>query len=86
MNGTFIHFYVSETVKLVGEGEYNLNVLKQIKVTDSFLKMNEDVKGCQDKEPLHNCTTRQYVDSTIKTCGCLPLNMRINDDVSFMLF
>ena len=60
---------------MIGEGEYNMNVLKEIKVTDSFLGLDEDKKGCQNEEPFHNCTTRHYISSILKECGCLPLNM-----------
>ena len=31
-----------------GEGEYNLNVLKEIKVTDSFHGLDKKIKGCED--------------------------------------
>ena len=58
-----------------GEGEYNMNVLKEIKVTDSFLGLDAGTKGCQNEEPLQNCTTRHYIKSILKECGCLPLNM-----------
>ena len=60
---------------MIGEGEYNMNVLKEIKVTYSFLGLDEDTKGCQNEETLHNCTTRLYIDSILKECGCLPLNI-----------
>ena len=51
---------VTEPVKLIGEGEYNINVLKEIKVTDSFLGQDQDTRKCQNDEPYLNCTTRQY--------------------------
>ena len=38
---------IVEPVKLIGEGEYNINVLTQIKVTESFLgleRMQENVR------------------------------------------
>ena len=33
-----------------GEGEYNLNVLKEIQVTDSYLELDQNTRGCQNKE------------------------------------
>ena len=60
---------------LIGEGEYNLNVLKEIEVTDSYLGLDQDVKECQNEEPLQNCTTRQYIDTIFGNCGCLPVNI-----------
>ena len=62
-----------EPVNLVGEGEYNLNVLKEIRVTDSYLGLDPSIKGCQNVETLENCTTRYYIDNLIS--HCVPFNM-----------
>ena len=66
---------IAETVKLIGQGEYNLNALKEISVTDDFLGLDQDVRQCQHEEPLNNCTTRQYLDTMLGECGCLPFNI-----------
>ena len=42
---------ISEPLKLVGEGKYNLNAVKEIKVTDSYLGLDMKDKGCQNEEP-----------------------------------
>ena len=63
-------------MKLRGEGEYNLNALKKIKVTDSYLDLNQDVRGCQNNVDILNCTTRNYIDTHLRKCGCLPFNLR----------
>ena len=52
-------------MKLVGGGEYNLNVLKEIDATDSYLDLSEEVKGCQNEESFVNCTTRNFIDSLL---------------------
>ena len=39
-----------EPVKLTGEGEYNLNVLKEIKVTESYLGFDKEFRGCQEEQ------------------------------------
>ena len=67
----------SEPVTLVGNGEYNINDLKEIEVTDSYLGLDQDERGCQNEEPFDNCTTRKYIDAFREDCGCLPLNMNI---------
>ena len=64
-----------EPVVLIGEGEYNINVIKEIQATESFLELDEDIRKCQTKEPLSNCTTRQYIDTIVRKCGCLPFNI-----------
>ena len=66
---------IAETVKLIGQGEYNLNALKEISVTDDFLGLDEGDRKCQNEEPLMNCTTRQYHDTLLGECGCLPINI-----------
>ena len=68
-------------MEFVGEGEYNLNDLKEIIVTDSYLGLDENVRGCQNVEPLNNCTTRLYMDTLLRDCGCLPFNIRLSDKV-----
>ena len=67
--------YVLEPVKLVGEGEYNLNVIKEIKVTESCHGLGRHVTECQNEEDIEDCTTRQYIDSYIKQCGCIPISI-----------
>ena len=68
-------------MEFIGEGEYNLNDLKEIIVTDSYLGLDGNVKGCQNVEPLNNCTTRLYMDTLLRDCGCLPFNIRLSDKV-----
>ena len=76
--------YDLEPVKLNGKGEYNLNILKEIKTTDSFHGLDEHVRGCQNDESFV-CTTRQYVDTFLGQCGCLPLSMRLSDKVYLII-
>ena len=72
----------SVPLKLVREGEYNLNEIKEIQATDSFLGLHEAVRGCQFVEPYHNCTTRHYKNTLLEKCGCLPFNIRVSDNVN----
>ena len=73
---------ISEPVKIIGEGLYNLNDLKEIVATDSFLGMDEEKRKCQNEEP-HVCTTRQYVNTYLEECGCLPLSMKHGQKVLY---
>ena len=70
-----------EEVKLIGEGEYNLNALKEVKATESFLGLDQEVRGCQNEESLHKCSTRKHIKNLIEQCGCLPFNMRLSVEV-----
>ena len=49
--------------------------MKEMKVTDSFLSLNKEVRGCQNVEPFEDCTTRNYLESLRNNCGCIPFAM-----------
>ena len=66
---------ISEPLKLVGEGKYNLNAVKEIKVTDSYLGLDMKDKGCQNEEPQGECITKHFISTLLKDCGCLPLKL-----------
>ena len=74
-------WYCLEQVELVGEGEYNLNDLKVIEVTDSYLGMDQSIKGCQVEQSLHDCKTSYYKEKVFDQCGCLPFNIRLSQKV-----
>ena len=46
--------YIAEPLILIGAGEYKLEDLSEIKVTDSFLGMGQDIRDCQNFESLQN--------------------------------
>ena len=77
----YINIFILEPVIFIGEGEYNVNVLKEIKVSESYLGMDQDDRKCQNEEPLYNCTTRRYLDNLMEKCGCLPFNIRISNKI-----
>ena len=76
----------SEPVQLIGEGIYNLNELKQINVTKSFLGMNQNKRGCQNEESLGSCRTRWYRNTMLDKCGCLPFSIRTSNQVACFLW
>ena len=68
--------FVSEPVLLNGEGFYNLNVVKEERVTESFLGLDEEVRGCQNHESQEDCQTRFFIKTALEKCECLPFNIR----------
>ena len=66
---------------MVGEGEYNLNALREIRVTKSFLEMQDKDRGCQIVETIQDCSTRHYIDSLTKECSCIPLSLQLFEKV-----
>ena len=69
---------------MIGEGEYNLDVLKEIRATESYLGLDQDTRECQNEEPFDNCTTRHYIDNIMNKCGCLPLNLKLTEKVTHL--
>ena len=67
-------------MKLIGEGKYNLNAIKEIKVTDSYLGLDIEDRGCQNEEAVEECTTRQYIQNLRQKCGCLPFQIIASKD------
>ena len=47
-----------------------------MKVTNDYLGLDEDVRKCQNIEPFENCTTRQYLDSVLRQCHCIPYALK----------
>ena len=61
--------------------EYNLNVVKQVKVTEDFLAMDKADIKCQNHESFDECTTRLYLDDLKSRCGCIPFHMGLTYQV-----
>ena len=68
-------------MELFGEGQYNLQSLKEIVVTDSFMGLARDARKCQNIETVDECTTRLYVENFRQQCGCLPLTLKMSEKV-----
>ena len=71
-----------DPVNLFGEGQYNLNNIKEISVTDSFLGLNKDTRKCQNIETYDDCKTRLHEEHLRQECGCLPLSLRLSEKVN----
>ena len=67
---------------LTGEGEFNLNVLKEIQVTNYFLNnIEEEVRKCQNGDTITNCETDYYKNTLLEKCGCIPFRISLSDKV-----
>ena len=72
-------FYFLEPVKLFGKGEYNLNVLKEIQVTEDFQSLGEEITGCQTRDV--DCRPNIFYESSKYHCGCVPLDIALSEKV-----
>ena len=78
---------VLEPLRLKIGNEYNLNNVKEIKVTDEFLTLDKSIINCQNKESQQDCKTRKYLDTILQQCKCLPFGiMYENNKVTVLIF
>ena len=69
-----LHF--KEPLILYGEGDYALTDIKEVKVTKSFLRLNEIIQQCQDEETLEDCQAKEYLKIGKEKCSCTPFEFR----------
>ena len=74
-------FFSSDPLELPLNYSYNLNVLSEVTVTESFLSLKDNVKNCQERESLDDCITHNYLTSLKEICGCLPLKLGLHKEV-----
>ena len=70
---------------LKGEGSYNLNILKQINVTNSFQTLGQEIRGCQGDNAIDDCLTSEHLKYIKAKCGCLPLDKTFTKNDSICL-
>ena len=63
------------------EGQYNLNNLKEISVTESFMGLDIKTRNCQSIDKYNECKTMLHLDNLRDECGCLPLSLRLSEEV-----
>ena len=64
-----------DPVTLSGEGEFDLNIIKEVEITDSFMGLSLNDRKCQNEENFVDCTTRHGLGNILLNCGCLPLSI-----------
>ena len=74
-----MHF--TEPLRLEVGNEFNLNNVKEIKVTKQFLGLNMDIIGCQNVNSLSDCKTEQYRSTLKEQCHCSPLSLNPKEKV-----
>ena len=61
---------------MYGEGTYAISEVKEMRVTDEYLGLDENIRKCQNMETFEDCTTRNYIDATVKNCKCVPYSLK----------
>ena len=63
-------------IVLQGEGHYALTDVKDIKVTEEFLGLGQEITRCQTREFRADCVSRRYQEQVLASCHCAPLYIR----------
>ena len=66
---------------MVGEFEFALKIFKEISVSESFMGLSDNDRGCQSVEIQKNCLLQRYAQTKSK-CKCVPLHLAFNDQDS----
>ena len=71
-----------DPVEIIEEGQYNLNNLKKISVSDSFMGLDNIYRNCTTIETYEDCKSGLHIQVLRKECGCLPLSLRLSGKVN----
>ena len=63
-------------ILLEGVGHFALTAIKDIKVTEEFLGLGQEVTRCQRRESRADCVSRRYEEQVLTSCHCAPLYIR----------
>ena len=66
----------TEPLILFGEGNYALTAVKEIDGTEEFLRLDEGIKHCQNRETFQECQAKEYIKDGLVKCKCTPYEMR----------
>ena len=70
------NFLCSATVNRFGGGNFGLKNLKELKVTSSFLGLEEDIRKCGGEQSQVDCITDYLMKEIVGTCKCVPLHIK----------
>ena len=60
---------------LSGEGHFSLSGVKEVKVTEDFVGLGEEITRCQTVQSRADCLTGKYLARALNSCHCAPLNI-----------
>ena len=63
-------------ISVHGEGTFAISDVKEMKVTEEYLGLDENIRKCQNRESFEECTTNNYIDTVLKKCKCVPYSLK----------
>ena len=67
-----IHINTIKSFTAYGGGQYVITSVKQMSSSKDFNKFPDDMKKCQNKETIEECSNRKLIVEGVEQCGCLP--------------
>ena len=61
---------------MFGEGNYAITDIQKVFVTQEFLGLDSETRGCHRNSKLEGCETLTYLNNMKEQCGCIPSNIR----------
>ena len=62
--------------RFYGSGSIRIKGVKQIHVTNDYLDLDPQSRGCQHENTYEGCVTELYLDLLSEECKCLPFNLQ----------
>ena len=79
----------SDPVLQIGEGNFRLADIKQMRITEDFTSLDEETRKCQTEYRIEDCITNMYLENLKSICKCLPFNLQnysSNEEVGGLSF
>ena len=67
-------------MELLGEGNFRLGDVKEVKITEDFASLDETTKGCQTETSFEDCVTNISLGTLVNTCNCIPYSLKNYSD------
>ena len=67
----------SDPVPLVlsGDGHFSLSGVKEVRVSQEFVGLGQEITSCQTARSRADCLTGDYLARAMETCHCAPLSI-----------
>ena len=83
LEGVSTHYSLClEPFHIYGEGEYNINGVTEISVTDSFMGLDPEVRQCEiyADDTYNKCVREHHRNEILEKCKCLPFSVFTQSD------
>ena len=68
--------YFQEPLRLYGEGDYGLTVVKEMNGTVEFKNLDVETRDCELMESFLDCQARHYLLDGLAQCKCVPYALK----------